>query len=125
MAVTFDTLAFAEHLRRGGFSEEQAKSATEAFATATAQELATKSDLVILRKDIEKDIEIVRKEIEAARQDLANEITLLDHRVDTRFQNLEQRVNTRFEGLEQRLTIKMGGMLAAAVALMTALVKLL
>ena len=125
MAVTFDTLAFAERLRRGGFSEEQAKAATEAFATATAQELVTTSDLELLRKDLEKNIESVR-------QDLTNEITLLDQRVNARFEILEQRmdarfaaVDRRFEGLEQRLTIKMGGMLAAAVALMAAVVKLL
>jgi hypothetical protein len=45
MAVAFDTLAFAERLRAGGFTEEQAKAATEAFARATGQQLATKADL--------------------------------------------------------------------------------
>ncbi|MCB1884629.1 MAG: DUF1640 domain-containing protein [Geminicoccaceae bacterium] len=45
MATTFDTLAFAERLKRGGFTDEQAKAATEAFAEATGQQLVTKSDL--------------------------------------------------------------------------------
>lgn len=48
MAVAFDTLAFAERLKAGGFDDRQAKAATEAFAEATSQELATKRDLDVL-----------------------------------------------------------------------------
>jgi hypothetical protein len=43
--VPFDTLKFVERLEAGGFSHAQAKAAAEAFTEATAQELATKSDL--------------------------------------------------------------------------------
>lgn len=45
MSVAFDTLKFVEKLEAGGFTHEQAKAAAEAFAEATSQELATKSDL--------------------------------------------------------------------------------
>lgn len=44
-AVAFDTLKFVEKLEAGGFTHTQAKAAAEAFAEATGQELATKSDL--------------------------------------------------------------------------------
>ncbi len=44
-AVTFDTLKFVEKLEASGVSHAQAKATAEAFAEATAQQLATKSDL--------------------------------------------------------------------------------
>ncbi|MBY6243703.1 CCDC90 family protein [Methylosinus sp. Sm6] len=52
MSVAFDTLKFVEKLEAGGFTHEQAKAAAEAFAEATSQELATKSDLLVIRSDI-------------------------------------------------------------------------
>lgn len=44
-SVPFDTLKFVEKLQAGGFTHAQAKAAAEAFAEATGQELATKSDV--------------------------------------------------------------------------------
>jgi hypothetical protein len=44
-AVPFDTLKFANKLQSGGFTPEQAKTATEAFSEATSEQLATKADL--------------------------------------------------------------------------------
>jgi hypothetical protein len=52
MSVAFDTLKFVEKLEAGGFTHAQAKAAAEAFAEATSQELATKSDLLVIRSDI-------------------------------------------------------------------------
>jgi hypothetical protein len=52
VSVAFDTLKFVEKLEAGGFTHAQAKAAAEAFAEATSQELATKSDLLIIRSDI-------------------------------------------------------------------------
>ncbi len=46
--ITFDTLKCAERLERGGFTRDQAKAEAEALAEAfdaSAQELATKTDL--------------------------------------------------------------------------------
>jgi hypothetical protein len=56
-AVPFDTLKFVERLEAGGFSHTQAKAAAEAFAEATAQELATKSDLRETEMRLEAKIE--------------------------------------------------------------------
>lgn len=51
MSVAFDTLKFVK-LEAGGFTHAQAKAAAEAFVEATSQELATKSDLLVIRSDI-------------------------------------------------------------------------
>lgn len=47
-AVAFDTLKFAEKLEAGGFTPQQAKAAAQAFAEASADQLATKADLTTL-----------------------------------------------------------------------------
>ncbi len=52
-AVAFDTLKFAEKLESGGFTPQQAKAAAQAFAEASADQLATKTDISVVRTDIE------------------------------------------------------------------------
>src|SRR5918912_3921048 len=65
MATTFDTLEFAERLKAGGFTEQQARAATEAFAKATSQELATKADLDGLARTTRSDLEEFRRDVKA------------------------------------------------------------
>lgn len=71
MATTFDTLEFAERLKAGGFTEQQARAATEAFAKATSQELATKADLDELRHATKADIDGLRVELYREMRELA------------------------------------------------------
>lgn len=52
MAATFDTLKYAEKLEEGGFTHAQARAAALAFADATSEQLASKSDLAAVRSDI-------------------------------------------------------------------------
>ena len=53
-SIPFDTLKFVERLEAGGFTHVQAKAAAEAFAEATSQELPTKSDIAVIKSEIEK-----------------------------------------------------------------------
>ncbi len=53
MSVAFDTLKFAQTLReKAKFTPEQAEGLSEAFAQASADQLATKSDIADLRSDL-------------------------------------------------------------------------
>jgi hypothetical protein len=65
-AVAFDTLKFVEKLETGGFSHTQAKAAAEAFADATGEQLATKSDLreglAALKADLRAEIAPIKAE---------------------------------------------------------------
>jgi hypothetical protein len=57
--VPFDTLKFATKLEQSGFTPEQAKGATAAFADATGEQLATKTDLESLATKMDvKDTEL-------------------------------------------------------------------
>ena len=52
-AVAFDTLKFAQTLRdKAKFTPEQAEGLSEAFAQASADQLATKTDITELRTDL-------------------------------------------------------------------------
>lgn len=64
VAIPFDTLKFAEKLEAGGFTAQQARTAAEAFADATSQELATKADIVRLEASTKAEIAILRSDIE-------------------------------------------------------------
>jgi hypothetical protein len=85
----FDTLKLAGRLESGGFSAEQARTAPSALAEAmTGAELATKSDLGLLRSDLD-----------VLKNDLKNDIV-----------QLEQRLTIRLGGM---LVIAVGILLAA------------
>jgi hypothetical protein len=61
MAFTFDSLAFAKHLREHGVPHEQAEAHAEAVRTFVMNELITKEDfragLDGLRRDLEVKLE--------------------------------------------------------------------
>jgi hypothetical protein len=84
-AIAFDTLAYAKKLKLVGFTEEQAEVQAEALAQIIDERLATKKDILELKRDM--------KEMELR--------------------------------LKHDLTIRLGAMLAAGIAIVAALVKLL
>lgn len=104
--VAFDTLRFSRNLAEAGLAPAQADGIAAATAGALAEvvgQLATRDDLASQNQALRAEIAAVRHElkaeIEGLRRDLAE--------------------------LELRMTIKLGTMMAGAVALTAALVKLL
>lgn len=91
-AIAFDTLAYAKKFIAAGFTQQQAEAQAEALAEIIDERLATKQDILMLKKDM--------KELE----------TLLRHDM---------------KEMELRLTIRLGAMMAASIAIVAALVKLL
>jgi len=90
-SITFDTLKFVEHLEAGGFTHQQAKATAEAFAEATSQELATKTDIATLKADItlirtdfraelvevKADIALIRTDFRAELAEVKSDIALI------------------------------------------------
>lgn len=79
--LTFDTHAYIKKLKAVGFTEEQAEVQAETLAGLINEQLATKQDIELIRRDIKE--------------------------------------------LEMRLTIRLGVMMAASIAVVATLVKLL
>jgi hypothetical protein len=95
MAFTFDSLAYAKHLRDHGVPQEEAEAHAEAARTFIMNELITKEDL--------------RAGLDELRRD-----------VDAKLDNL----SLRLDGMSLRLTVRMGVMLAAGLTLLGAVIKL-
>ena len=79
--LAFDTLAYSKKLKAAGVPEKQAEVQAEALAEIIEERLATKQDIMMLRRDMKE--------------------------------------------LEMRLTIRLGIMMAASIAIVATLVKLL
>jgi len=95
-SITFDTLAYAKKLKAVGFTEEQAEVQAETLVQILNERMATKQDIIALRRDT--------KEMETSlRRDM---------------KEMELR-------LKHDLTIRLGAMLTAGIAIVAALVKLL
>ena len=100
--VAFDTVRFSERLVTGGFLPLQAKAVAEAFADATGQELATKSDVIAIKNDI-------------ARLEAATKSDII--RLETKIDIVEHRLEAAMKRMELRLIIKMGMMLTGLFAM--------
>jgi len=94
-AITFDTLKYANRLKKAGFTPEQAEEQAVALSEVlevNLKELATKGDIAAVKGDLSA---------------------------------MEQRIDAKLTLLEQRMTIKLGTMLTIAVGAIVALTKLL
>jgi len=136
--IPFDTHAFVKKLVAAGVPERQAEVHAEMLVEVVVERLATKDDIELVRQDLRaleeridgrlasivKDMDGRFKDLDARFKDIDGRFKDLDGRfkdIDGRFKDLDG----RFKDMELRLTLRMGAMLAAAVAIMTALVKLL
>ena len=111
MAVAFDTLKAATRLREeAGFDEKQATALVQTFADRGVENLATREDLAG-----------VRGEITVLRGDLENTELALRGDMEKNVASLRGDMHK----LEQRMTMRLGTVIAAGVAIVVALDKLL
>ena len=124
MSIAFDTLKLADRLAAGGFTGEQAKTASAALSEALTDSVLTKADLVQAPARHDNAIEAVRSDLERAietvRSDLEHAIAALGARLDTRIDALDAKIDT----LELRLTVKLGAMLVVAVGAIGVLIRM-
>jgi hypothetical protein len=128
-AVAFDTHAFVKRLVSAGMPEAQAEALADEQKRLLDEQLATKRDIEDVRREIEllraevkREIEEVRREIELLRGEVKREIELLRGEVKREIELLRGEFKRDLKDTEQRLTIRLGLMLAAAVAIVSALV---
>lgn len=102
MAFTFDSLAYAKHLRDHGVPQQEAEAHAEAARTFIMNELITKEDLRVGLDELRRGLDEVRRD------------------VDAKIENL----SLRMDGLSLRLTVRLGVMFAAGLTLLGAVLKL-
>jgi hypothetical protein len=104
--VAFDTLRFSQRLTEAGLTSAQAAGAAAATAEAIGDlvgQLSTKHDHAMLRQELKADAAALRQEMVAELSSMRRDI----------------------QQFELRMTVKLGAMIAGAVALTAALVRLL
>ena len=99
-AVTFDTLASAQALRKSGFEDRQAEAIVTTISKAMSETVATKSDLELqgsaIRTDLERQGAEIRTDLE--RQGAATRAEIVATRTD-----LEKQIAATRTDLEKQL----------------------
>ncbi|AHF73156.1 hypothetical protein SOPEG_0608 [Candidatus Sodalis pierantonius str. SOPE] len=119
--VAFDTLKFVKKLELAGVPAKQAEAFSEAVREShEAVDVATKRDLEDVRKDLSAEIANVRKDLSADIANVRKEMDARFDKVDARF----DKINDKFEKLGMQMTIRLGLMVAAAVSIIAAILKM-
>lgn len=106
-AVNFDTLERSKELEKAGFTQQQAEAQVKLFKNLMEEQQASaKEDMTLVRADITK--------LEAS---LSGGIRNLGT-------SLRADLEERLKEFEYKMTIKLGFMLAAAIGILAAIIKL-
>ena len=135
-ATTFDTLYYAKKLREAGFTEQQAEAQAEALRAVVDENLATKYDIELVRRDV-KELEValrndlkgsevaLRNDLKgsevALRNDLKEMEVALRHEIELVRQDIEL-VRREIKQAEGRITIRLGALIVAGVVVLAALI---
>ncbi|WP_406706614.1 DUF1640 domain-containing protein [Sodalis sp.] len=124
--VAFDTLQASEELETAGISREQARAISLVVRKShEVADVATKRDLEDVRKDLTIQITDVRKDMEARFEKTDAQIADVRKDLSAEIADVRKDIANRFDKLGLQMTVRMGGMLIAAVGLMTAILKVL
>lgn len=131
--VAFDTLQASEELQTAGLTSEQAKAISLVVRKShEVADVATKADIV----EVKRDIADVRKDMEARFEKHEAQMQARFEKTDAQIAEVRKDLSAeiadvrkdianRFDKLGLQMTVRMGGMLIAAVGLMTAILKVL
>ena len=138
--VVFDTLALARKLEAAGFSSMQAQGAASALSEAISEIVATKRDLnemearqgdnlarvdAAIRADLARVETDIRADLVRVETDIKADLARVEAEFRREFVRVETSLRAEIAAMGSRLTIQLGGMVAASVAIVAALVKLL
>ena len=123
VTVAFDTLKAATRLQEeAGFDETKARVLVSTFAEGMVENLATKDDIAGLRREFAG----LRREFAGLRREFGG-LATKEELATLRGEMKQMDANLRGEisKVQERLTVRLGGAIAAAVAILVAVDKLL
>jgi len=146
-AIAFDTLVYAKKLKSVGFTEAQAEALAESQAQLIESRLATKQDIELVRRDMKELEASLKRDMKELEASLKRDMKELEASLKRDMKGLEASLKGDMKGLEaslkgdmkasdvslkrdmkemeMRLTIRMGILIAASIAIVSTLVKLL
>lgn len=125
-AVPFDTLKLARRLEAAGFAPPMAAGTAEALAEAmSGAELTTKSDLAGTETTLRAEIQSVRTELKADIAELRTELKTEIGELRTELRSETASLRSALEMLRRDMTIRLGGMIIAGFAVMSAILRMM
>ncbi len=120
--VAFDTLQASEELETAGISREQARAISLVVRKShEVADVATKRDL----EDVRKEIDARFDKVDARFEKHEAQMQARFEKTDAQIADVRKDIANRFDKLGLQMTVRVGGMLIAAVGLMTAILKVL
>lgn len=128
IAITFDTLKYANKLKAAGLepklAEAQAQAEGEALHELAMTQLATKLDIYETKQEITKLKEETCRDISALREETSRDINELKQETRQKIGELTFQVHglrISMDQLKNTLTIKLGGIMVAGIGVLGAL----
>src|SRR5260363_456879 len=144
-AFTFDTHKFVCKLKGAGFSDQQAEALTDAVQESQASlNVATKQDVVAVRRDMEQGFADVRRDLADAeerpdakldklgtelrhdigdlRPDMGAQHESLRKDIDAKHESLRKDLFHEIRALESRLTVRLGKIVFSGVGILGTLI---
>ena len=138
VTVAFDTLKAATRLQEeAGFDETKARVLVSTFAEGMVENLATKDDIAGLRHEIatlatKEELAALRgemlqmdAEMHQIEANLRGEMKQMDTNLRGEIKQADANLRGQISKVQERLTVRLGGAIAAAVAILVAVEKLL
>ena len=118
MVYAMDTLGYAKRLRDAGVPQQQAEAHAEAARDFVMGELVTKTDL---QTTVQRNaVQLLEGKIAASQADLQAAKQFLESKIEA----VETRLEAKIDAQTLRLTVRLGGIMAAGIALLAAVQKL-
>jgi hypothetical protein len=108
--MTFDKLAYVDRLRAAGFNDPQARAMADSLDQALREEVATKSDVAVLKSGIESDIAALRNEIGLLRVEVKSDLGTLKSEFRAELGGLRSEFRAELGGLRGELGAELGGL---------------
>ena len=126
VTVAFDTLKAATRLQEeAGFDPTKARVLVSTFAEGMVENLATKEELAALRGEMRQMGAGLGGEMHQMEANLRGEMKQMDTNLRGEIKQVDANLRGQISKVQERLTVRLGGAIAAAVAILVAVDKLL
>ena len=105
--LAFDTHKFIKELSNAGMNVEQAEVLADHYTTLLTDRIATKEDISLLRKDMDRLSQVLEGKISGVEEHLEGKIGDVEERLERKMVSLEERLEGEMVSLEERLEGKM------------------
>ena len=130
--VVFDSLSFAKELQAGGYTKKQAETLTSGVVKIIQSDLATKTDMANIQRDIAELRKETKYNIAELHKETKDNIIELSKETRTDIEKSRQELELRIESLrkdthhglkeiESRLTLRMTIVMITGISVLSAL----